>query len=296
MLDLPAGKLQGMGYSTEMIENVSSEEMSAQSVEHPLLPVSAPSAIDAGVQLSLVIPAYNEESRLRSTLEKAIDFLAISHPLFELLMVDDGSSDSTVEIATEFSRHDPRIKVISIPHAGKAAAVRAGMNAATGQFVAFTDADLATPLSYLTDFVTIASNGADVVIGSREGMGSRRIGEPWYRHFMGRVFNRMVQMLVLPGIEDTQCGFKLFRQKSIRTILDRALLYQEIQAVVGPRVTAFDVELLVIARSLGFTIVTEPVVWTYGTNSKVNPIRDTLHNAFDILRIKRNMLSKRYRS
>ncbi|MEQ1843538.1 MAG: glycosyltransferase family 2 protein, partial [Verrucomicrobiales bacterium] len=154
----------------------------------------------------------------------------------------------------------------------------------------------ATPLSYLTDFLDIAAGGADVVIGSREGSGARRIGEPWYRHVMGRVFNRMVQLLVLPGIEDTQCGFKLFRRDSMHAILDRALLYQGTEAVAGPRVTAFDVELLVIARFLGLKVVSEPVVWTYGTNSKVNPVRDTLHNASDILRVKSNVVFKRYRS
>ncbi len=288
---LPAGKMQFIGYSTDM-----TELMSAGASEHTFRPGSAQSSVETDVRLSLVIPAYNEALRLHSSLEKALNFLAVTHPSFEILLVDDGSSDSTVEIANTIAGNDPRLRVMSIPHAGKAAAVRAGMNAAAGQVVAFTDADLATPLSYLTEFIAIATNGADVVIGSREGMGSRRIGEPWYRHVMGRVFNRMVQLLVLPGIEDTQCGFKLFRRESMRAILDRALLYQGGQTVVGPRVTAFDVELLVIARSLGFTIVTEPVVWTYGTNSKVNPIRDTLHNASDILRIKRNVLMKRYKS
>ena len=107
------------------------------------------------------------------------------------------------------SDHD-NVCVLSIWHGGKAAAIRAGMKAARGEIVAFTDADLATPISYLGDFLGAIERGADVVIGSREGAGAKRVGEPVYRHLMGRAFNRLVQTLMLPGIDDTQCGFKVF--------------------------------------------------------------------------------------
>lgn len=255
-----------------------------------------PGAAQTAVRLSLVIPAYNEAARLSFTLDAAWSYLARSEQTFELILVDDGSTDATASVAESFAATHEGVRVLSIPHAGKAAAVRAGLTSAQGEFVAFTDADLATPLSYLDEFLTLAESSADVVIGSREGTGARRISEPWYRHLMGRVFNRMVQILLLPGIEDTQCGFKLFRGEAARAVLDRALLYRDSTKIAGPRVTAFDVELLVIARALGLRIVSVPVVWTYGTQSKVNPIRDTVHNALDVLRVRGNLTFGRYKS
>lgn len=248
------------------------------------------------VRLSLVIPAYNEAHRLESTLVRSWTYLSGLAAPFELIVIDDGSNDGTSAVARLFAQDHPGTIVRTISHAGKAAAVRAGMLAAVGEFIAFTDADLATPLENLADFVERAERGADIVIGSREGSGSHRIGEPWYRHLMGRVFNSMVQRLVLPGIEDTQCGFKLFRRGAAREILRRALLYRDPGVVSGPRVTAFDVELLVIARALGLRIVEVPVVWTYGEQSKVNPLRDTLYNARDILSVRLNRTLGRYRS
>jgi dolichyl-phosphate beta-glucosyltransferase len=248
------------------------------------------------IQLSLIIPAYNESARLSSTLDAAWSFLERRGNEFELILVDDGSTDDTAAIARRFANQHFNVSVITIRHAGKAAAVRAGLKSAGGDFVAFADADLATPLIYLDEFVRIARDAADVVIGSREGVGSRRIGEPWYRHAMGRIFNRLVQTLVLPGIEDTQCGFKLFRSDAVERILPLMRLYRDTSAITGPRVTAFDVEILTIARNQGLQIKVVPVVWTYGTNSKVNPIRDTLNNALDILRVRVNLSRGRYGS
>lgn len=248
------------------------------------------------MRLSLVIPAYNEARRLEETLTRCWSYLSAAGEPFELLLIDDGSTDGTAAVAKLFAQDHPGTLVRSIPHAGKAAAVRAGLLAASGELVAFTDADLATPLENLDEFAQRARSGADIVIGSREGAGSRRIGEPGYRHLMGRVFNRMVQLLVLPGIEDTQCGFKLFRREAARAVLSRAILYRDSAVVAGPRVTAFDVELLVIARVLKLRIDEMPVVWTYGEQSKVNPLRDTMYNARDILQVRLNKALGRYRS
>lgn len=248
------------------------------------------------VQFSLVIPAYNESTRLPATLDAAWTFLHGRNEAFELILVDDGSTDDTAVIARQFAHLHFDVTVITIRHAGKAAAVRAGLDAATGAFVGFTDADLATPLEYLEEFLAISRGGADVVIGSREGVGARRFGEPWYRHVMGRVFNRLVQVLVLPGIEDTQCGFKVFSRQALDQILPRMRLYRDTERIEGPRVTAFDVELLTIARTRGLRIVAVPVVWTYGTNSKVNPVRDTINNAVDIVRVRINLARGRYGS
>jgi hypothetical protein len=132
-------------------------------------------------------------------------------------------------------------------------------------------------------------NGAGVVIGSREGEGATREGEPAFRHLMGRVFNRLVQVLAVPGINDTQCGFKLFRADAVRAIVPRLRLYgPDAPQVHGARVTGFDVEVLVIARRQGFAIREEPVRWRYGVNSKVRPLADTFWNLRDVLRVRLN--------
>ncbi|HEY7034444.1 MAG TPA: dolichyl-phosphate beta-glucosyltransferase [Thermomicrobiales bacterium] len=248
-----------------------------------------------GPSLSLVIPAFNEAHRIRQTLQSARDYLQTQPYESEILVVDDGSLDQTGTIAAAFAEEHPTVRALTIVHGGKAAALRSGMAAATGDLIAFSDADLATPLRYLGDFRRAVIGGDDVVIGSREGQGAVRIDEPFYRHWMGRAFNLLVRVLLLPEIQDTQCGFKLFRREAALHILDRARLYRESDASVhGPRVTAFDVELLVVARRLGYRVRAVPVAWTYGTQSKVNPIWDTLHNLADVLRVKWNDLRGRY--
>lgn len=243
-------------------------------------------------KLSLVIPAYNEQSRIANTLTASIAFLDKQPYAYELIVADDGSTDNTRAIAERFVSDS--VRVVSIGHGGKAVALRAGMKAARGEIVAFTDADLATPIEYLVDFIRAIEGGADVVIGSREGAGAHRVDEPGYRHFMGRVFNRLVQAVVLPGIDDTQCGFKAFTRFAATEINRRARLYVDQKEITGARVTAFDVEMLVIARNLGFKIVELPVNWTYGAQSKVNPLTDTLTNLKDIMTIKANDVRSRY--
>ena len=246
--------------------------------------------------LSLVIPAYDEADRITATIEGAIGFLHLQPYPSELILVDDGSLDGTAVRARLAIGGCPNARLLTIPHGGKAAALRAGMRAARMDQVAFSDADLATPLAYLTQLREAIERGCDVAIGSREGIGARRVGEPAYRHVMGRVFNLLVRLLLLPGIQDTQCGFKLFRREAAAAILERARLYAEPGAVVsGPRVTAFDVELLVVARGLGYRVCPVPVVWTYGNRSKVHPARDTWHNVRDVLQVRLNAWRGRYR-
>jgi dolichyl-phosphate beta-glucosyltransferase len=239
-----------------------------------------------GPSLSLVIPAYNEASRIQETIATAATWLCQQPYRTELIVVDDGSSDETAALAEAALASFPAGYLVRAPHGGKAAAVRAGMLSSTMEQIAFSDADLATPLDFLNDLRAAVERGADVAIGSREGEGSGRIGEPPYRHLMGRVFNGLVRVLLVPGIHDTQCGFKLFRAPAARDILRRSRLYAgEPRNVSGPRVTAFDVELLVIARSRGYQIAPVPVLWTYGAGSKVRPAHDTWHNLRDVLHV-----------
>jgi dolichyl-phosphate beta-glucosyltransferase len=245
--------------------------------------------------LTLVIPAYNEEATLEPTLAASVAQFRDYPAAWEVVLVDDGSADRTRAIAEAFAASNPGVRVLSIRHGGKAAALRAGMAGATGEVILFSDADLATPLTYLDRFLDEIAAGADVVIATREGHGSSRIGEPWHRHVMGRVFNWLVQALLLPGIEDTQCGFKMFTREISQAILHNARLYRDDEEVTGARVTAFDVEMLVIARRQRAKIVAVPVVWTYGVRSKVSPLRDTLTNLRDVLSVKRNDLLHKYR-
>jgi dolichyl-phosphate beta-glucosyltransferase len=236
--------------------------------------------------LSLIIPAYNEATRIAGTIGEAVAWLTSQTFGTELIVVDDGSDDSTADQTDRALSHLGYGRLLRIAHGGKAAAVRAGMLAATCEQIAFSDADLATPLPYLTELRAALAGGCDIAIGSREGAGARRFDEPPYRHLMGRVFNGLVRVLLVPGVHDTQCGFKLFRAEVARDLLSRARLYRNAgQIISGPRVTAFDVELLTIARLHGYRICPVPVVWSYGAGSKVRPARDTWHNVRDLCEV-----------
>jgi dolichyl-phosphate beta-glucosyltransferase len=250
---------------------------------------------ESASSLSLVIPAYNEAARIGATVREAVAWLRDQSFSSELIVVDDGSDDATADIAEFALDGFTEGRVLRIDHGGKAAAVRAGMLNASCELIGFSDADLATPLSYFDSLRQTLQEGNDIAIGSREGAGARRIGEPPYRHVMGRVFNGLVRVLVVPGIHDTQCGFKLFRADVARDLLRRARLYRGGGTVVaGPRVTAFDVELLAIARQRGYRIASVPVVWTYGEGSKVRPARDTWHNMRDVLDVWIGVMRGRY--
>jgi dolichyl-phosphate beta-glucosyltransferase len=236
--------------------------------------------------LSLVIPAYNEAARIAETTRAALAWMRDRPFAQELIVVDDGSDDDTAAIADSAMTGEMRGRVLRIPHGGKAVAVRAGILAATCDQIAFSDADLATPLLYMDALRQALERGADIAIGTREGAGAHRIGEPFYRHAMGRVFNGLVRLLLIPDVHDTQCGFKLFRANVARDLVARSRLYTaDTASLEGPRVTAFDVELLTIARLRGYRVASVPVVWTYGTGSKVRPAHDTWHNLRDVVHV-----------
>lgn len=237
------------------------------------------------VQVSIVIPVYNEARRIAATLEEIVAYLADAHCRAEILVVDDGSTDATPDLVDAIAVEHPSIRLVRLPHGGKARAVLSGMGEASGDIVGFMDADLATPLSTLKPALEALRQDTDVVIASREGAGSNRVGEPWYRHAMGRVFNGLVRVALLPSIQDSQCGFKFMTREARDRILPRVRLYTADATVTQPRVTAFDVELLYIARVLGMSIHIIPVTWKYGNHSKVNPIRDTLQNLEDVVKV-----------
>ena len=239
-----------------------------------------------------MIPVFNESHRIQKTLD---DVWAYFHDRdAEILYVDDGSTDNTVRIIEGFAANNPGVHVIAEKHRGKAATVLTGMKRARGSVIGFMDADLATPLETWDRCEEALQNGAGVAIASREGIDSVRVDEPWYRHIMGRVFNGLVQLLLLRGIEDTQCGFKVFSRAALDDILPRQRLYKNAGEVRTPRVTAFDVELLYIARKQGHEIAVIPITWHYGDHSKVNPVIDTIHNVLDVLKVKWNSVRGKY--
>ena len=182
----------------------------------------------------------------------------------------------------------PTLKIVKNPHSGKGYTVKTGMLMAKKDFILFSDTDLATPIEDLKRFlVWVTENDFDIAIGSREGMGAQRQKEPLIRHLMGRVFNLIVQILVLRGINDTQCGFKLFKKESAHRIFKATLLYPG-GKIEGPMVTAFDVEVLFLARKMGYKIKEIPVNWTYVDESKVNPLKDSIVNFLDVMKVKYN--------
>lgn len=254
-----------------------------------------PNEAHATPDLSVVVPVFNESSRMALSLERISTYFRAETRRPEIIVVDDGSTDDTLHIAREFARMHPDVTVLAEPHRGKASAVLAGLEHARGAVAGFMDIDLATPLEAWEPCRDALNAGAGVAIGSREGIGAERIDEPWYRHAMGRVFNGLVRLLLLPGIHDSQCGFKFFSREALDDVLPRTLLYRNAGEVRMPRVTAFDVELLFIARQHDHDIAVIPVTWHYGDQSKVNPITDTLQNLRDVLTVRVNGWLGRYR-
>lgn len=245
--------------------------------------------------LGLLIPAYNESARLPRTVETVVGYLRAQPYSWQLLIVDDGSTDDTLAVARALQVRTPELAVKANDHRGKAYAVRSGMLHLKAQFLVFTDADLSVPIEELARLLEKLEMGADVVIGSREAPGSRRIGEPAYRHLMGRVFSLTYRVLILPGVEDAQCGFKGFRQTAGRILFRHLLLYGEDAPVVrGGLLTGFDAELLFLARRWGFRVAEVPVDWYYGAGSKMRPQRDIPKMLGDILKIRWNAITGRY--
>jgi len=237
--------------------------------------------------LSVVIPAYNEERRLPGSLKRIVDYLGRQGYPWEVIVLDDGSRDDTAGVTRAFITHHPHVHLIQIEHRGKGYAVRTGVLAAQGSFILFSDADLATPIEEVRELLPWFERGYDVVIGSREGVGARRYDEPTYRHLMGRIFNLLVQLLAVRGVQDTQCGFKCFRHRVAKDLFNRVKLYGEEMGIVkGGMVTGFDVEVLFLARKRGYKIKEVPVKWYYSKESKVNFLRDSWRNFCDVVKVR----------
>lgn len=228
--------------------------------------------------LSIIIPAHNEERRLPPTLEKIDNFLRKQSYDAEVIVVENGSTDDTVSVTKTFAATHPYVKLIQVSTRGKGLAVKSGMLAANGDYRFICDADLSMPIEELTGFLPPHSDGYDVIIASREGEGSRRIGEPEYRHVMGRVLNTIVKLTAVRGFEDTQCGFKMFTRRAAEDLF-------RVQRMNG---IGFDVELLFIAKKRGYRVKQVPITWYFDPDSRMRLFQDTLKILVEIWEIRQN--------
>lgn len=229
------------------------------------------------VYISVIIPAYNEESRLPDTLEQVAAFFQSQKYSSEVIVVENGSTDRTLEVANEISKRYDFMRVIQSPK-GKGAAVRTGMLAAQGSYRFMCDADLSMPIDQLPRFFPPMGPDAAVVIGSREAAGAMRYNEPSNRHWGGRMVNLVIRLLALPGLRDTQCGFKCFSAQAAEDLFT-------VQTVMG---WSFDIEVLFVARKRGYKMAELGIPWYYSTQSHVNPVKDALKMMADIVKIRLN--------
>jgi len=237
--------------------------------------------------LSVVIPAYNEETRLPVTLSSVHGYLSAAQMEFELIIVNDGSTDNTVGVVEEFAKHHAGIRLLSYEaNKGKGYAVKTGVLAAHGQLVLVDDADGNAPIEEFSRLRDAIDSGADVAIGSRNKPNSDTVIKALaYRTLMGNTFNRIVQALLLPGIYDSQCGFKLFKRQCAQDTFAAAM-------VSG---YAFDVEILFIAKLRGYTISEVSVNWHNVPGSKVNVVVDSMKMLIEVINIYLRAASGKYR-
>jgi dolichyl-phosphate beta-glucosyltransferase len=235
--------------------------------------------------LSIVIPAYNERLRLPATLSEVAAFVKQQDFIIEVIVVENASTDDTFNLAVTLCKNIPNARVLQEPIKGKGQAVKRGMLAARGEYCLIFDADLAMPVREIQKFIPPALPDCDIAIASREAKGAKRYREPFYRHLIGRVFNLLVRILVLPGLQDTQCGYKCFRSQVIEPVFNR-------QSMTG---WAFDVELLVIGQQLGYSIKEIPIDWYFGAHSRVRMLVDAPRMFKDLLNIRTKVRQGEYK-
>jgi glycosyltransferase involved in cell wall biosynthesis len=240
----------------------------------------------APYHVSVVIPVYNESARISRTLSEVLDYLRSRSQRWELIVVDDGSTDGTAELVRRLCGDRPETRVISYPsNRGKGYAVRQGMLAARGEYVLFTDADLSAPIAEAARLLEPLERGYDVVIGSRA------LKREWievhqspFRETAGKLFNLFLRAATGLSFQDTQCGFKAFRRAAAQRIFP-------LQSIDG---FGFDPEILYLARKLGHRTLEVPVHWAHSEGSKVSPLRDGMRMGWDLLKIRWNDLCGKY--
>ncbi len=228
--------------------------------------------------LSIIIPAHNEEHRLPPSLAKIDAFLQTQPFEAEVVIVENGSHDRTTEVAHAFAADHPYVRVMSVTTRGKGLAVKAGMLAAHGEYRFICDTDLSMPIEEIVKFLPPYSDGFDISIGTREGNGAHRIGEPEYRHIMGRANNFIIKLTAVRGFEDTQCGFKMFNARSAEDLFG-------VQQMTG---IGFDIENLFVAKKRGYRIREVPITWYFDPDSRMRLVQDSLKLLTEIWQIQMN--------
>ncbi len=246
--------------------------------------------------LSVVIPSYDEMANLqKGVLDKVDHYLGKQSYSYEVIVVDDGSKDGSIEFVEKFVKENPHFKLIKNSHTGKAGAVTTGVLAATGEYILFTDMDQATPIEEVEKILPYFNQGYDVVIGSRS---TRRKGAPLIRLFISRSSIVLRKLIVgLPDLSDTQCGFKAFTKDAAHTLFSKIKnIHNGFAAISGSSVTSgFDIELLYLAQKMSYKIKEVPVSWLYVETRRVNPITDSIDGVLDLLKIKMNSLNGVYK-
>jgi glycosyltransferase involved in cell wall biosynthesis len=245
--------------------------------------------------LSVVIPSYNEMANLqKGTLERVKSYLERQSYEYEVLVVDDGSTDGSREFVEKFTKNNKTFKLIKNSHTGKAGAVTTGVLSAKGDKVLFTDMDQATPIEEIEKLLPDSEKGFDVVIGSRSTI---RKGAPAIRLFISRSSIILRKIIIgLPDISDTQCGFKLFNKAAAKEIFSTYKKIKKTKEIKGSAVTyGFDIELLLISRNRGYKVKEVPVNWLHVETRRVNPVNDSVQGVVDLLRIKNNMAKGIYK-
>jgi dolichyl-phosphate beta-glucosyltransferase len=236
--------------------------------------------------ISVVLPAYNEQMRIPDTIERIGNFLKDNFAVSEIIVVDDGSTDNTASVVTDIGRKFGNVRLIQYAkNAGKGHAIREGVLSSCGNLLLISDADMSTPIEEVEGLIPFIHAGFDIVIGSR-GLEESNITvrQPWYRQNMGKIFNLLVRVLVIGGIKDTQCGFKLFKGDVARVLFAKS-------RISG---FTFDVEILALAKKGGYTLKEVPVRWSNSPHSKVKLIRDPLKMFFELFKIRAYLLFGRY--
>lgn len=246
------------------------------------------------MKLSLIFPSYNEELNIkRGNLDKVLSYLKSKRFNWEVIVVDDGSTDKSVSLIKKKYLDDKRVRLIKKPHQGKAFALIRGIKEAKGDLVAFSDFDLATPIEELDKLISAINQGFDIVIGSRN---NQRKGAPVVRKIMATGFMILRDIFInLEGIRDTQCGFKIFKREVALRIIKNLRVFRREKMAKGPSVSAgFDLEFLYLAKKMAYRIKEVPVDWTYAETKRVNFLKDSLEGLKDILTIKLFELFNKY--
>ena len=239
------------------------------------------------IELSIIVPAYNEAERILPTLQRMVEYSKLQSYATEIIVVDDGSRDETRQVVSEFAAQNPIVRLEKYDdengaplNRGKGFAVRWGMLRASGNYRLFSDADLSTPIEDIEKLWPLLKDGkCEIAIASRAlPQSNLTVHQPWYREAMGRTFNKFVQLLIVPGIQDTQCGFKLFEGECASRIFDACVIDG----------FGFDTEVLFLARKWQYRVLEVGVTWQHREQSRVNPLVAPIQMLREIVQVRKN--------